>query len=270
MKVVLFCGGLGVRLREHSDSAPKPMVHIGTRPILWHIMKYYAHFGHNDFVLCLGYKANVVKDYFLHYSEAVSNDFVLTNGGRGVELLSCDIDDWRITFADTGLHANIGERLVAVQKYLGDDAMFLATYGDCLTDAPLDRLVADFSRRSAVASFLSVSPPYPCHFISQRDDGEVTAFASVEQSCLSINGGYFILRRSMFDYIQPGEELVLAPFRRLIQDRRLITYPYGGFWAPMDTLRERQRLEELAESGDPPWAVWRNRPEPVTVSGRVA
>ncbi|MFL6192326.1 MAG: sugar phosphate nucleotidyltransferase, partial [Actinomycetes bacterium] len=144
MKVVLFCGGLGLRLRDHSERVPKPMVPIGYRPILWHIMKYYAHHGHRDFTLCLGYKADVVKQYFLDYNEALSNDFVLDgNGGREagrIELLGSDIHDWRITFADTGLHANIGQRLVAVRRYVESEDVFLANYGDVLTDAPLPEL----------------------------------------------------------------------------------------------------------------------------------
>jgi len=140
VRVVLFCGGLGLRLgQESSQALPKPMARIGYRPILWHIMRYYAHHGHDDFVLCLGYKANVVKEYFLDYSEAVSNDLVLSGGGREVRLLSSDIASWRITFADTGLHANLGERLAAVRHHLKGEEIFLASYGDCLTDAPLDR-----------------------------------------------------------------------------------------------------------------------------------
>lgn len=256
MKVVLFCGGQGVRLRHDENSAPKPMVSIGTRPILWHIMKYYAHFGHRDFVLCLGYKANQVKEYFLNYHETVSNDFVLRNGGRQVELLSSDIGDWRITFADTGVHANIGQRLMAVRRYLSDDEMFLAGYGDCLTDAPLDELIDDFRGREMVASFLSVRPPYPFQLVTQLPDGSVSSFEPVERSGLRINGGFFILRRQIFDYFAPGDELVVQPFQRLVDAGLLMTYPYEGFWAPMDTLRERRRLEELAGSGRPPWAVW--------------
>src|SRR5689334_12803533 len=126
MKVVLFCGGLGMRIREHGDSVPKPMVNLGSRPILWHVMKYYAHFGHKDFILCLGYKANVIKDYFLNYNECTSNDFVLTEGGRNVQLMKSDIHDWRITFAETGTESNIAQRLKSVQKYLQDEDVFLA------------------------------------------------------------------------------------------------------------------------------------------------
>lgn len=256
MKVVLFCGGLGVRLREYADSVPKPMIPIGHRPILWHIMRYYAHFGHKDFILCLGYRADLVKEYFLTYSEAASNDFVLTNGGRQVKLLSRDIDDWRITFADTGIHANIGQRLGAVRKYLAGEETFLAGYGDCLTDAPLDRLVADFNRRDKVASFLSVRPGYPVHLVAKDPNGVVTSFERIQASGLRINGGYFILRQEIFDYLEDGDELVVQPFQRLIRRAQLITYPHDGFWAPMDTLRERQALSALAEGARPPWAVW--------------
>ena len=134
MKVVLFCGGLGMRLRDYSETIPKPMVNIGYRPILWHVMRYYAHYGHKDFILCLGYKADIIKDYFLNYNEYISNDFLMSNGGRDLKLVNSDIKDWNINFVDTGMGTNIGERLVAVKKYLEDEDMFLANYSDGLTD----------------------------------------------------------------------------------------------------------------------------------------
>jgi len=155
VKVVIFCGGLGLRLREYSEGIPKPMVPIGSRPILWHNMRYYAHYGHKEFVLALGYKADVIKEYFLRYNEALSNDFILSDGGQ-VELLSTDMHDWRVTFADTGQNSLIGQRLRAVQRYVADDEMFLANYGDNLTDAPLDELIEDFRGRNKIAAFLSV------------------------------------------------------------------------------------------------------------------
>ncbi len=153
MKVVLFCGGQGLRMREFSGSVPKPMATIGSRPVLWHVMRYYAHFGHRDFVLCLGYRGDVIKDYFLHYDETVSNDFVLADGGKSIELLNADIQDWRIAFVDTGPDASVGQRLLAVKSQLVDEPMFLANYADGLTDAPLGDLVEDFSRRGKVAGF---------------------------------------------------------------------------------------------------------------------
>ena len=136
MKVVLFCGGLGMRIRD-AENLPKPMVQIGYRPILWHVMKYYAHFGHKDFILCLGYGADTIKNYFLNYNECVSNDFVLSGGGKRLDLISSDIHDWRITFVDTGIHSNIGQRLKAVERYLAGEESFLANYTDGLSDQPL-------------------------------------------------------------------------------------------------------------------------------------
>ena len=158
MKVVIFCGGRGLRIREHAEAVPKPMVKIGYRPILWHVMRTYAHYGHREFILCLGYRADAIKEYFLNYSETISNDFVLSGGGRDVELLGSDIADWRITFADTGLNATIGERLLAVRRHLAGEPIFLANYGDVLSDVPIDRLVADFAASDAVASLVAVKP----------------------------------------------------------------------------------------------------------------
>jgi glucose-1-phosphate cytidylyltransferase len=260
VKVVLFCGGLGLRLREYSDVIPKPMVPIGQRPILWHNMRYYAHYGHRDFVLCLGYKAESIKDYFLRYSEALSNDFILSGDGQ-LELLSTDIQDWRIAFVDTGVNALIGQRLRMVQQHVGDDEMFLANYGDNLTDAPLDELIEDFRGRGKVAAFLSVAPTSSFHVVTLRDDGTVTAIEGLTSTGLRINGGYFIFRREIFDYIRPGEELVEEPFQRLIAEGQLIAYPHEGFWAPMDTLKDMQNLEGLYDAGRPPWAVWQRHPE---------
>ncbi len=266
MKVVLFCGGLGLRLRDHSERLPKPMVRIGFRPILWHVMKYYAHFDHKDFVLCLGYKADVVKEYFLTYNEALSNDFVLSGNGhsngddipRGnrVELLGSDIHDWRITFADTGMHANIGERLKAVQGYVGNEDVFLANYGDVLTDVHLPDLVDDFLRRDAVAAFVCVKPTYTFHVVNTQDDGTVERIDDVNGADIWINGGYMILRKEIFDYLGEGEELVVEPFQRLIKQNLLVGYRYEGFWAPMDTLKDLQHLESLYETGRPAWALW--------------
>jgi glucose-1-phosphate cytidylyltransferase len=262
MKVVLFCGGLGLRLRDHPERVPKPMVPIGYRPILWHVMKYYAHFGHRDFILCLGYKADVVKEYFLNYNEALSNDFVLSGNGNGggdrshVELLGSDIHDWRIIFADTGLQANIGQRLRAVRRYVAGDDVFLANYGDVLTDAPLPEMVDDFLRRDAVAAFISVKPTYTFHVVRSTDDGTVERIDDVNAADIWINGGYMMLRNEIFDYLEEGDELVEEPFQRLVKQNLLLTYRYQGFWAPMDTLKDQQHLESLYETGRPAWAIW--------------
>src|SRR4030095_4084460 len=149
MKVVLFCGGLGTRLREHSDTIPKPLVNVGFRPIVWHLMCYYAHYGHREFVLALGYRGDLIRDYFLNYNEAMSNDFTLSKGGTQIDLHHRHPDDWKITFVDTGLHSNLGQRLLRVRKYLRDDEWFLANYSDGLSDLPLDTVVAGVESAAA-------------------------------------------------------------------------------------------------------------------------
>lgn len=264
MKVVLFCGGLGARIREYSDAVPKPMIPIGYRPLLWHVMKYYAHYGHKDFILCLGYKGDVIKNYFLKYDECVSNNFVLSNGGKQLQLLNSDIHDWNITFVDTGLPSNIGQRLKAVEPYLQGEAMFLANYSDGLTDQPLPEHIAHFEKRKKVGSFLAVPPPQSYHVVSFEGD-EVKGIAPINQAGIWINGGFFVFRSEIFDYLKEGEELVDQPFKRLIQKNQLLAHPYEGFFACMDTFKDKQRLEDLYTSGNAPWEVWKagKTPEPV-------
>src|SRR3954470_10104564 len=220
MKVVIFCGGLGMRLRDIGDDIPKPMVPIGHRPILWHLMKYYAHYGHTDFVLCLGYKADVINEFYLRYEEWISNDFTLSKGGKELSLENNDIEDWNITFVDTGLHANIGERLLAVRKYVQDEDMFLANYADGLSDMDLTAMVDTFKTSGKVAAFLAVPPSQSFHLVNLDSAGEVESLRPVTETDLLINGGFFALRGEVFDYIQPGDELVVAPFRRLIKERK--------------------------------------------------
>jgi len=259
MKVVLFCGGQGMRMREYSEDLPKPMVPIGYRPILWHLMRYYSHYGHKEFILCLGYRGDVIKNYFRNYDECVSNDFVLSEGGRKVDMITKDIDEWKITFVDTGLTSNIGQRLAKVRKYVGDDAEFMANYADGLTDLPLDVLYDSFKKSGKVASFLGVKPMASYHVISSGDDGTVTDVKSTALSPARINGGFFIFKNSIFDHMKDGEELVEQPFRRLIEKRQLHTYSYDGFWACMDTFKERTYLDQVFTKGTAPWEVWRPR-----------
>jgi glucose-1-phosphate cytidylyltransferase len=259
MKVVLFCGGLGTRIRDYSDTVPKPMVPIGYRPILWHVMRYYAHHGHKDFILCLGHKADVVKRYFRDYEEYLSNDFVLSNGGREIELLNRDIHDWRITFVDTGASSSIGERLRRVRSHLDGDEHFLANYADGLTDLDLNRYVTDAVAGGRIATFLGVRPPQTFHAVQMRDDGQVTRIEPIERSDIWINGGYFVFRNDVFDHIEPGEDLVAEPFERLIRLGELAAIPFSGFWTAMDTFKDRERLETLYAAGDAPWELWKNR-----------
>ena len=255
MKVVLFCGGAGMRLRGYVDDLPKPMVQIGNRPILWHLMKYYAHFGHKDFILCLGYKGNAIKDYFLHYDEAVSNDFVWSHGGKKVHLLNRDIDDWSITFVETGVNATIGERLKAVEPYLKDEEVFLANYGDGLSDLELPIMIDAFSRSNATASLLLVQPTASFDIVQLTPEGAVAGISALSQSDIWINGGFFVLRNEIFQYIRPGEELVREPFQRLIENGALLAYKCPGFWQCMDTFKDKQHLDTLNQ-GAAPWKVW--------------
>jgi len=257
MKVVLFCGGQGTRLRDYSDTIPKPMVNIGYRPILWHLMKYYSHFGHKDFILCLGYKADVIKDYFLKYNECASNDFTLSRGGRKIDMMSTDIDDWSITCADTGPTANIGQRLKAVQRYIGDDEVFLANYADSLTDLYLPDMIADFQVRGPIAEFLSVRPRQSFHVVRFGEADQVQSIVDIGKTDIWINGGYFIFNRAVFDYIREGEELVCEPFHRLIACNQLMTYKYSGFWACLDNLKDKQQLDDMYLQGNAAWELWK-------------
>lgn len=257
MKVVLFCGGLGTRLREHSDTIPKPLVSIGSRPIIWHLMRYYAHYGHKDFVLCLGYRGDLIRDYFLSYKETMSNDFTMSEGGKRIELHSTDISDWRITFVDTGLHSNIGERLLKVRKYLQDEPAFLANYADGLSDVPIDRMIADFEAKQVAATFAGVNGWNSFHSVNANSDGIATSMSALSSKELLINGGYFVLRQDIFDYIEAGDELVEQPFQRLIEKQLLGVYRHAGFWRAMDTFKDKITFDRLEARGDCPWMVWK-------------
>lgn len=259
MKVVLFCGGAGMRLRGYVDEIPKPMVQIGTRPILWHLMKYYTHFGHKDFVLCLGYRGDVIKEYFLRYDESVSNDFVWSRGGKNIEFLNRDSDDWTITFVETGANATIGERLKAVEPYVGNEKMFLANYGDGLSDLNLPVMVDEFSRSKAVGALLLVQPTASFDIVRTSEEGKVTGVLALTASDIWINGGFFVFRNDIFRYINPGDELVRKPFERLIEQGALLAHKCTGFWQCMDTFKDKQSLEELNNS-NPPWKVWSRLP----------
>jgi glucose-1-phosphate cytidylyltransferase len=269
MKVVLFCGGAGMRLRGYADDIPKPMVEIGTRPLLWHLMKYYSHFGHTDFILCLGYKGNCIKDYFLHYDESVSNNFVWSQGGKNIQFLNRDIDDWTITFVETGINANVGERLKAVEPYLRGEEMFLANYGDGLSDLALPAMLETFRKSKAVASLLLVQPTASFDIVHSEAAGVVREIRPLDQSDIWINGGFFAMRNEIFRYLEPGEELIREPFQRLIAKETLLAYKYTGFWQCMDTFKDKQRLEELNQC-TAPWKVWNHVPSSTSNASEFA
>jgi glucose-1-phosphate cytidylyltransferase len=256
MKVVLFCGGFGMRMRDGVTNAPKPMAMVGDRPLLWHVMRYYAHYGHTDFVLCLGYGASAVKDFFLSYDETRSNDFVLAGANRQVELFKTDISDWRITFVDTGLHSAIGERLRRVRRFVQDEEMFLANYADVFTNAQLPDMISRFAATNAVVSLLAVPPTSSHHVVDVDDTGLITRVTPVQDLRQWENGGYFVLRQEIFDHLKEGEDLVGDAIVRLIPQGRVLAYPYKGYWSPADTVKERAAMEEMYHLGNCPWMIW--------------
>ena len=257
MKVVLFCGGQGTRIRDYSESTPKPMVPLGNRPIIWHLMKYYAHFGHKDFILALGYQAEKIKDYFIHYDEKRSNNFVYRKGGREIELFSTDIDDWSITFVDTGAHSNIGMRLMNVREYLGDDDVFLANYADGLTDMHLPTMISEFENNlDMIGSFMTSTPQSSMYVVKTEKTGLVSSIAPLRGAEMQLNTGFFVFRSAIFDYIKYGEELVYEPFQRLIDEKRLMAHRHRGFWHPMDTFKDKLILDTMLDEDKAVWKVW--------------
>ncbi|GAA0924050.1 sugar phosphate nucleotidyltransferase [Pseudonocardia zijingensis] len=256
MKVVLFCGGYGMRMRDGASDLPKPMVPVGPRPLLWHVMRYYAHYGHKDFILCLGYGGHHIKQYFLDYQETGSNDFVL-HGGE-VRLLTSDISDWSITFVDTGLASPIGERLRRVRRLLEGEEMFLANYADVLTDAPIDAMVDQFAANpDAVGQLLAVPPQAAFHVVEVDEGNRIEAITALKDMRLQENGGYLVLRQEVFDYLPENSDLVADACAVLAKEGRLAAYSYSGFWQPADTVKERVALETMYQAGDTPWMPWR-------------
>jgi glucose-1-phosphate cytidylyltransferase len=255
MKVVLFCGGYGMRMRDGASDVPKPMTMVGPHPLLWHVMRYYAHFGHKDFVLCLGYGAQHIKDYFLHYSETSSNDFVMQGGD--VRLLGSDIQDWTITFVHTGLDSPIGERLRRVREHVQDEEMFLANYADVLTDAPLNDMIDTFKRSDAVGSLLAVPPQSAFHCVELgEEDDHIRAISTVRDLPLWENGGYFVLRPEIFDHLPQDGDLIADACTPLAAEGRMLAHRHRGFWHPADTVKERTALEALYRAGRSPWMLW--------------
>ena len=242
MKVVLFCGGLGMRLRDAPYNVPKPMVPIGGKPILWHLMKYYAHHGHTEFVLCLGYRGEAIREF--------------VSGLR---------EDWSITCVDSGIDATIGERLLAAEPFVRGEPVFCANYADGLSDLPLGDQLAHFRRHGVIAGLASVRPNLSYHSVDTEADGVVRDFRSIVETRVRVNGGFFLFTAEIFTFLRAGEELVEAPFQRLIAARQLVAYEYDGFWVAVDTAKDKQRVDELFATGAPPWRVWQ---EPLTEPAR--
>ncbi len=253
MKVVLFCGGLGTRIREYSEAIPKPMIPVGQQPILWHVMQYYSHYGHRDFVLCLGYKGSSIKDFFLNWRQEAFSDCIISDAGRKIELLGEQPTDWRVALVDTGIWRNIGQRLLAVRDHVKDEEIFLANYSDGLSDAPLPHMIDLVKKTGKIGCFLAVHPPLTFHFVDIDERGDVKRFRTSQDANIWINAGFFVFRNKIFDYINDGEELVNEPFRRLTEAGELIAYRHNGFFRAMDTLRDKHLLEDMVERGHMPW-----------------
>lgn len=258
MKAVILCGGMGTRLREETEFRPKPMVEIGGRPILWHIMKILAHFGSSDFVLCLGYRGNMIKEYFLNY-EAMNNDLTIALGhNRQISYHgSHDEQDFKVTLVDTGPETMTGGRVKRIQRYVDDDT-FLLTYGDGLADVDIARLLAFHRSHGKLATVTSVRPVSRFGTLDLGDDGLVKRFAEKPQAEGWINAGYFVFNRRVFDYVSDDVNCVLErePLERLAADRQMVAYRHEGFFFAMDTFREYEMLNKMWNSGQAPWKVW--------------
>jgi len=260
MKTVLFCGGLGTRIRDYSENIPKPMIPVGDKPILWHLMHYYSQYGHRDFILALGYKANAIKEFFVNYRPHIYADCVVSGSGDTVETLGDPQRDWRVTMIDTGVWRNIGERLLAVRAQVEGEEMFLANYSDGLSDVDLPAMIEAFRQSGKVACFLAVRPSFSLHLVDMDVSGKVNALRPTQEADLWINGGFFIFRSEIFDYLRDGEELVETPFRRLIEADQLLAFKHEGFWRPMDTLKDKEVLEDMVEHGRMPWRLGETTP----------
>lgn len=252
MKVVLFCGGLGLRMRGAFDRVPKPLVPIGDDPIVLHVMRYYAHFGHKDFVLCLGHRSDAFPEYFEGLAQKTHREQVTSERLA----LQREVASWNIRYVETGVASSIGQRLRAVAPLLAEEEYFLANYADGLTDLPLDEHVHWARQRDVTATFVSVPLPVPFHIVESDCDALVTQVHPAQQSGLRVNGGYFVLRGDIFDFIEEGDELVEAPFQRLIARRLLAARHYDGFWRCMDTMKDHEALEALLRLGRAPWQCW--------------
>jgi glucose-1-phosphate cytidylyltransferase len=257
MKVVILCGGLGTRLREETEFRPKPLVEIGSRPVLWHIMKAYAHYGFQEFVLCLGYRGNMIKDYFLNY-EAMNNDFTITLGQKSQILLGGAHQEqgFQVTLADTGLETMTGGRIKRIAKYVGNDT-FMTTYGDGISDVDIGRLLEFHRSHGRLATLTSVRPVLRFGAVEIGEENRVMEFMEKPVSEGWINAGFFVFNTGIFDYLT-GDDCILerGPLERLAREGQLAAYRHEGFFYAMDTYRDYQHLSQIWASGKAPWKVW--------------
>ncbi len=257
MKVVILCGGQGTRLREETEIKPKPMVEVGGMPILWHIMKTYAHYGFKEFILCLGYKGNVIKEYFYNY-EMLSNDFTIELGAKDIKVHPRHSEHgWNITLVGTGLKTMTGARVKRIERFIKED-MFMLTYGDGVTDINIHKLLEYHKSHGKIGTVTGVSPPSRYGELLIRKDQVLSFNEKPTSNDNSINGGYFVFNRKLFDYLKNEDNCILErePLEMLAKERELQVYQHTGFWQCMDTYRDYKYLNEIWDKGNPPWKVW--------------
>lgn len=258
MKAVVLCGGKGTRLREETEYRPKPLVSVGGMPILWHIMKIYSHYGIKDFVLCLGYKGDMIKDYFLRFEEMV-NDFTLDLRSQEARIIhhGATLEDWRVTFVDTGEESQTGARVARIEPYVKGER-FLLTYGDGVANIPIDALIAFHDAHGLPITMTGVHPE-SAFGILEHADGKATSFREKPFGATTVNGGFFVCEPEVFSYLTPSADCVLeqAPLRQMVDEGKCGVYDHNGFWYCMDTYKQYQDLNDRWKRGEAPWAVWK-------------
>ena len=255
MKVVILAGGYGTRIRDVADDIPKPMIRIGTYPILWHIMQRYASYGFKDFIICLGYKGQIIKDFFLNYKNQ-THDFTINLASQKINYNTKDnLDDWNITFVDTGLHTMTGGRISRIRDYIGSKD-FMLTYGDGISDIKIDKLLSFHHSHNKILTVTGVHPPGRFGEMVVNKDERVTEFNEKPQTSQGrISGGFFVVNPKIFDYLNNDVNLVFEdqPIKKIVRDKQMMMFKHDGFWQPMDTSREYKLLNNIYSEGNPPW-----------------
>lgn len=261
MKIVILCGGYGTRIRDVADNIPKPMIPVGGLPILWHIMKYYAHWGHTDFILCLGYKGETIKDFFLNY-KAYTSDYTISLGQSSLNAITYHNQhaesNWKVTLADTGLNTMTGARIKRIEKYL-DNEPFMLTYGDGLSDVNVTELIQFHQKNHRSLTVTGVRPPGRFGELVGDSDGKVIEFNEKPQSTAGlISGGFFVCNRDIFNYLPDQDTLVFEkePIQSMVRAEQMSVFPHKGFWQPMDTYRDYIYLNQLVDQNKAPWIKW--------------
>lgn len=257
IKVVILCGGLGTRLSEETNTIPKPMIEIGGKPILWHIMKIFSHYGFNDFVICLGYRGYLIKEYFSHYLLHMS-DVTIDMVNNKMDIHSSTSEPWKVTLVDTGIGTMTGGRIKRIQKYIGKET-FMLTYGDGVADIDINKLVKTHKRNKKLATLTGVLTAGRFGVLDIQKDSVKSFMEKPKGEGNRINGGFFVLEPEIFNYIKKGDATIWErdPLRKLAADGNLVVYKHNGFWKCMDTLRDKVELEEMIEKNEVPWKKWR-------------